>query len=148
MYVCGASVSSELNMRSESQSGLYTSQTARSYLRFPTTASACADWFSVWVTCESMLRLKSVCAQAVCWGDVFNSCVYHNATKHKHVLFAKGPLQAFLHMVWLFFTSPKAKLPKYVKYIHIPIVSCCGKNYIGSALIYTKLTTDRCAPPK
>ena len=67
-------------MRSESQGSLYASQAARSYLRFPTTASACADWYSVLVMHESVLRLNlymlKLCAEEMC----FNSCVYYNAT--------------------------------------------------------------------
>ena len=57
---------------SESEGGFYTSQTARSYLRFTTRASACADWFSAWVTHESAFRLN-LYSQAVCWGDAFNN---------------------------------------------------------------------------
>ena len=41
--VCSVSATGELNVRSENQGGLYASQAARSHLRFPATASACAD---------------------------------------------------------------------------------------------------------
>ena len=41
--VHGASASSELNMWGDSEGSLYASQAAGSYLRFPATASACAD---------------------------------------------------------------------------------------------------------
>ena len=78
--VCGAGASSELNVRSESQGSLYASQAARNYLRFPATASACADWFLVWVYAWVHAQAESVSTKAVCWGDVFNSSVYHNAT--------------------------------------------------------------------
>ena len=57
--------SSELNMnnkRSENHGGLYTSQAVESYLRFPTTASPCADW----LPCQA----EAVCAKTMCWGDV------------------------------------------------------------------------------
>ena len=68
--MCGASASGELNMRSENQGGLYASQAAESYLRFPAAASACADWVSAWATHESALRLNlcvpKLCAKEVC----------------------------------------------------------------------------------
>ena len=56
--MCGASSSGELNERSESLGSLYASQAARNYLRFPTAASTCADWFSAWVMHKSVLRLN------------------------------------------------------------------------------------------
>ena len=50
-------------------------QTTRSYLRFPATASVCADWVSVWVTHESVLRLNlstpKLCAEEMCSTHVF-----------------------------------------------------------------------------
>ena len=73
--MCGASASGELNVRSENQGGLYASQAARSYLRFPTTASACADWYLTWVTHESALRLNlyvpKLCVEEMCSTHVF-----------------------------------------------------------------------------
>ena len=33
-----------MEMSNDKHSGLYTSQAAESYLRFPTTASPCSDW--------------------------------------------------------------------------------------------------------
>ena len=73
--MCSESASGELNVRSENQGGLYASQAAESYLRFPTTASACADWFSAWVMHESALRLNlcmpKLCAEEMCSTHVF-----------------------------------------------------------------------------
>ena len=64
-----------MNVRGESRGGLYTSQAARSYLRFPATASACAIGFSVWVIHESMLGLNlyipKLSAEEICSTHVF-----------------------------------------------------------------------------
>ena len=53
----------------------YASQAARSYLRFPATASACADWFSMWVIQEYALRLNlympKLCTEEMCSSHVF-----------------------------------------------------------------------------
>ena len=72
--MCSASASNELNVRSESQGGLYASQAARSYLRFTATASACADWFSAWVAHDSMLRLN-LYVQKLC-AEIYSTCVF------------------------------------------------------------------------
>ena len=73
--MCSAGVSGELNMTSEGEGGLYTSQVARSYLRFATTASACADWFSVWILHESVFRLNlympKLCVEEMCSTHLF-----------------------------------------------------------------------------
>ena len=73
--MCGASARDELNVRSENQGGLYTSQASESYMKFPTTSSACADWVSAWVMHESVLRLNvcmpKLCAEEMCSTHVF-----------------------------------------------------------------------------
>ena len=73
--MCSAGTSGELNVWSESEGILYASQAAGSYLRFPVTASACADWFLVWVMYESMLRLNlyapKLCATETCSTHMF-----------------------------------------------------------------------------
>ena len=66
--VSGASASSELNVRNESQGGSYASQAVRSYLRF-------SDWFSVWVTHESMLRLN-LYVPKLCTEEMCSTCVF------------------------------------------------------------------------
>ena len=71
--MCGAGASGELNMNnlsSENHSGLYTSQAAESYLRFPTTASPCSDW----LLCQAeAVQAKTVtlgrCANAYSYGS-------------------------------------------------------------------------------
>ena len=73
--MCGASASGELNMSSENQGSLYASQSAESYSRFPTTASACADWISVWVTLESMLWLN-LCMPKLCAEEMGSTHVF------------------------------------------------------------------------
>ena len=60
--MCGVGASGELNMSSENHGGLYTSQAAESYLRFPATASPCADW----LPCQAI----AACAKTVCRGGV------------------------------------------------------------------------------
>ena len=62
-------------MSSENQGGLYVSQAAESYLRFPATASACADWVSVWVMHESSLRLN-LCTPKLCVGEMHSTHVF------------------------------------------------------------------------
>ena len=73
--MCGASASGELNVKSENQGGLYASQAAISYLKFPATASAFAAWVSEWVMHESVLRLNlcmpKLCAEEMCSTHVF-----------------------------------------------------------------------------
>ena len=71
--MCGAS--GELSMRSENQGSLYVSQAAESYLRFPTTASAFADWVSVWAMDESMFRLN-LCIPKLCAEEMCSTCVF------------------------------------------------------------------------
>ena len=60
--MCSAGASGELNMSSENHGGLYTSQAAEGYLRFPASASPCADRLS----CQA----EAVCAKTVCQGHV------------------------------------------------------------------------------
>ena len=66
--MCGAGASAELNMNNQSSENSenhiseYTSQAAESFLRFPATASPCADW----LPCQA----EAVCAKTMCWGDV------------------------------------------------------------------------------
>ena len=59
--MCGAGASSELdmnNMSSKNHSGLYTSQAAENYLRFPATASP----FSDWLLCQAeAVNTKTMC---------------------------------------------------------------------------------------
>ena len=68
--MCGASASSELNMNeslsNENHSGLYTSQAAESYLRFPATASPCSDWLpcQAEAVCAKTVTLVGRCANA------------------------------------------------------------------------------------
>ena len=50
--------------------GLYTSQTAESYLRFPTTASPCSDW----LPCQA----EAVQAKTVTFGRCANAYSYHS----------------------------------------------------------------------
>ena len=73
--MCSASANGELNIRSENQGGLNASQAGRSYLSFPTTASAHADLLSAWVMHESALRLNlydpMLCAEEMCSTHVF-----------------------------------------------------------------------------
>ena len=73
--MCSAGASGELNVRSTSEGDLHASQVAKSYLRFPTAASAHADWFSAWIMHESVLRLKlhmpKLCAEKMCSTCVF-----------------------------------------------------------------------------
>ena len=45
-----------------------------SYLRFPATASACAEWSSTLVTHESALRLN-LCVPKVCAEEMCLTCV-------------------------------------------------------------------------
>ena len=54
----GASVRGELNVRSENHGSLYTYQAAESYLRFPTTAAACAAWL---LCQDEAVHVKTVC---------------------------------------------------------------------------------------
>ena len=61
-------------MRSASEGGFCSSQAARSYLRFPTTASTCGDWSSAWVMHESALRLN-VCIPKLCVEEMCSTCV-------------------------------------------------------------------------
>ena len=50
-----------------------------SYLRFPATASACADWSSAWVMHKSVLRLN-LCAPKLCVEEMcVNLCFYCTA---------------------------------------------------------------------
>ena len=60
-----------IDMKCTNECGLYTSQTVKTYLRFPTPASACTDW----LVCQ---------AEAVCAKTVYLSscaiCVYCIAT--------------------------------------------------------------------
>ena len=83
--MCSASASGELNVRSENQGGLYVSQAAKSYLRFPTAASACDDWFSLQVMHESMLRLNlcmpKLCAEEMCSTHVFIIMLHQHELK-------------------------------------------------------------------
>ena len=76
-------------MWSESQGGLHASQTGRNYLRFSATASACADWFSVWVIHESVFRLNlymlKLCAEEMCSTYVFIECYISPSTILKKV---------------------------------------------------------------
>ena len=64
-----------IDVRSEDQGGLYVSQAAESYLRFPATASACPDWVSVWAMCESVLRLN-LCTPKLCAEEICSTCVF------------------------------------------------------------------------
>ena len=85
--MCSSSARHEVNRRSEDQGGLYASQAARSYLRFPATASICADWFSAWVTHESTLRLNlyapKLCAEEVYSTHAFTIMLHLSEKKPK-----------------------------------------------------------------
>ena len=57
-------------MSSENYSGLYTSQAAESYVRFPATASPCSDWL--------LCQAEAVQAKNVTMGRCANAYSYHS----------------------------------------------------------------------
>ena len=83
--VSSASASGEMNMRSENQGDLYTSQAAGSYLRFSATASACADWISAWATHKSTLGLNL---------NAPKLCTEEMSSTHVFIIMLHLPLQS------------------------------------------------------
>ena len=79
-------------MSSENQGGLYTSQAADRYLRFPATVSACAGW----LPCQA----EAVHAKTVCSGDLLNH-VFNLVLQDTHMYYfcpilSQHPLTAAL----------------------------------------------------
>ena len=72
--MCDGCASDELKVRIASEGGFYHLKQLESYLRFPTTASACADWSSVWVIHESIFRLN-LCVPKLCVEKMCSTCV-------------------------------------------------------------------------
>ena len=107
--MCGASASIELNVRSENQGSLYASQAAESCLRFPTIASACADWVSARVMHETTLRLN-LCMPMLCTEKMCST----------HVFFIM--LQLVCHFIMLIMGfKVKVEIPMETKYDPHPI---------------------------
>ena len=71
------------------KASIYASQAAESYLRFSTTASACADLVSVRATHESLLRLNlcepKLCAEEMCSTHVFIIMLQYGGKMIHHV---------------------------------------------------------------